>query len=277
MNRLDEGVFDEVRDYLTTKGILKLKHKQMVITKGASNLSQNIDILDIKDEDLLHILKILKKRGDDSVFGDVGFLNTEYKQFTFLDLAIINRSYNSLAWIIENPEGFYYANPESIKGFFQRTYTSYPGWIESKGHKFLSMLINTTQSANAREAAYIALYELLTLLFTGFIKGIKLVVFDEAIPFILNDVQFVTIMQKLIYSHQLIKSDDPDIYHYLKSFGVIEFDNFLLFRQSIKDGEIRKAIIADESNFEIIQQAVETCKLDIVEWVSDEVKDVFLF
>lgn len=277
---LNEGVMDEIKDYLTVKGILKLKYRHRVITDGASNLNQIIGPLsNLKDDDLLYILKILKKRGNTEVFSDVGFLNSEHdtNEFTFLDLAITNKNYNSIAWIIENPEGFYYADVKSIKGFFKDTYRRYPEWIVSKGHKFLSMLINTPQSTQAKEAAYRALYELVSILFNGVIKDIKLEVFDKAIPFILNDVQFVTIMQKLIYSHRMIKSDDPDIYRYLKTWREISFDNYLLFRDSLKDGEIRKAIIADESNFEIIQQAVEACNLDIVEWVSDEAKDIFLF
>lgn len=274
---LSEGIFDELGDFLKSKGILKTKWRGRDLKKGADGLNQMLGpMVSFKDDEMLRIVKILHKRDGDRVFEYAGWTNNEYStdEYTFLDLAIVNNNPKSYRWLIDNVKNQYLMTQKLLNNPFSIMKKN-KNWLKENGLELLEYLtINNTNS----DASYKTLESILFKLYEDVaIDGNSWLTFNEQIDGILETKSEIVRDILTMFGNRFIRNDDLD---YVKWF--LQYYNFKdkesnIIKFAPKNGKINDYLNDDQ---EIVEYATSNAKklgIRIEDWVPDEAKDIFLF
>lgn len=283
--QIDEGLLDDISNYLKGKGIIDITWKGRNLSKrGAGGLNQLLSaITNFNDTDMLEIVKMLYKKGGNDIFLEAGFTNTENDvyEYTFLDLAIMHKNYNTLLWLIDNITGLYIAGRNTFKNR-PNLITKNPQWFQTNGLKLIDYLTNNLEvpsSTGYKNYTKYGIDILFNDIFSILNRNESWASFNDIIAGITKSDN--NILNKILLNHKqltmFVMFDDVDFLDWILKHDDWHWSDDYLLKHCIANGKINTTLSDNSEILMYIQNNSKKLGVNIENWLTKEAKDIFLF
>lgn len=280
---LNEGIIDNIYDFLRSHGVMKTKWRSIEIGDGGVG-----DLSDVKqimwrfdDEQMLRIVKVLKKKDGDGIFNYAGFTDSSKASggFTFLDLAIANGNILTLDYILDNVNGLYVVAGVNLFTPARVDKLSRNGWIKGNGLKFINYLIKNASVSPADGFTNNNIKAVTDFLAVICRRGTSWNMLNSHIEGITNtdNLEINNILINNRSLNRFVKNDDVEFATWVLKYSDYHWMDDALLKDSPPNGKVIDLLNNDPEITKYGYNNLKKLKISVENWLPDEAKDIFLF